>query len=124
MSNFYQDFGYLTTHVLDTALGTPAKGLNITLFSCTESEKTFISVDKTNADGRLSKPILEERDFKKGTYELLFDVLEYFSSEHKGKYQGFFYDKIPIRFQIKNTAQHYHVPLLLSPFGYSTYRGS
>ena len=111
--------GFLTTHVLDTARGKPAVGLRIALSRITTNESSFVREMKTNIDGRTGSPILTEEEFESGEYELVFHAGEYF------KDQGItgFYEEIPIRFKLMETS-HYHVPLLLSPFGYSTYRGS
>ncbi|MYJ86104.1 MAG: hydroxyisourate hydrolase [Rhodobacteraceae bacterium] len=111
--------GFLTTHVLDTAKGQPAAGLRISLSRITTNRNSLIREMITNSDGRTGSPILTEEEFELGEYELVFHAGEYF------KDQGIagFYEKIPIRFKLMETS-HYHVPLLLSPFGYSTYRGS
>jgi|MDSW01.1.fsa_nt_gb 5-hydroxyisourate hydrolase len=115
--------GFLTTHVLDTALGCPAAKISVSVSRIVESKIQLIATDKTNDDGRLAKPILSGEEFSKGTYELVFNVGEYF--ENLSKWDSLpFFDRIPIRFKIWNEDEHYHVPLLLSPFGYSTYRGS
>lgn len=108
--------GYLTTHVLDTATGVPAAGLVIDLYRLDGDRRDHLRTMTTNADGRTDGPILPEADFATGAYELVF---------HAGAYLGAarFLDQVPIRFVMEEAA-HYHVPLLLSPFGYSTYRGS
>lgn len=108
--------GYLTTHVLDTAKGAPAAGLKIDLFRIEDNTHSHIKTVRTNADGRTDAQILPEAEFLTGTYELLF---------HAGEYLGQrdFLDMIPIRFTMTQ-ANHYHIPLLLSPYSYSTYRGS
>jgi 5-hydroxyisourate hydrolase len=111
--------GKLTTHVLDTALGKPAVGLKIELWS---GERCIASVI-TNADGRADKPLLEGTAFSVGQYELRFFAGDYLR-RGAALAEPMFLDVIPIRFGIADAAQHYHVPLLLSPFGYSTYRGS
>jgi 5-hydroxyisourate hydrolase len=111
--------GKLTTHVLDTALGKPAAGLVIELWR----GDRHITTVTTNADGRADKPLLEGDAFKVGNYELRFHAGEYLQHGHKLA-KPLFLDVIPIRFGIADAEQHYHVPLLLSPFGYSTYRGS
>jgi 5-hydroxyisourate hydrolase len=104
--------GRLTTHVLDTATGRPAAGLRITLRRGGAVLGRFV----TNADGRCDGPLLEGESLVAGEYELLFDV---------GAWRdGGFYREIPIRFCVDDASGHTHVPLLLSPFGYSTYRGS
>jgi 5-hydroxyisourate hydrolase len=115
--------GQLTTHVLDTASGKPASGLKIELWRISkmpELEKTVF----TNDDGRIDGPILSSNEFAVGTYELRFHAGDYLKSLGHELPDPPFLDVIPIRFGIANPAQHYHVPLLLSPYGYSTYRGS
>ncbi|MEL6646112.1 MAG: hydroxyisourate hydrolase [Pseudomonadota bacterium] len=112
--------GYLTTHVLDTARGCPAAGLQITLFRVDGGERTEVISLTTNADGRTDQQILPADAFELGTYELEFAAGAYLTAT--GQPTGFL-DVIPIRFTMSE-ASHYHVPLLLSPFGYSTYRGS
>jgi 5-hydroxyisourate hydrolase len=111
--------GKLTTHVLDTARGTPAKGLKLELWAGDRLLKSAV----TNADGRVDGPILEGEAFKTGIYELRFFAGDYLRSSGTLA-EPLFLDVIPIRFGISDQGQHYHVPLLLSPFGYSTYRGS
>ena len=111
--------GKLTTHVLDTALGKPAAGLVIELWA----GERHIATVTTNADGRADKPMLEGDAFKVGHYELRFHAGDYLRRGTKLA-EPLFLDVIPIRFGIADASQHYHVPLLLSPFGYSTYRGS
>ncbi|MES0808888.1 hydroxyisourate hydrolase [Roseibium sp. SCPC15] len=115
--------GRLTTHVLDTALGKPAKGLKIELWS---QGKTLehISSHETNDDGRVDAPILAGQSFRTGTYELRFHAGDYLRGTGQELLEPLFLDIIPIRFGIAEQDGHYHVPLLLSPFGYSTYRGS
>jgi 5-hydroxyisourate hydrolase len=111
--------GKLTTHVLDTALGKPAAGLRIELW-----QDTHIKTIVTNSDGRADAPIIEGSDFTTGIYELRFFAGDYLRQQSQNLDEPLFLDIIPIRFGIANAAQHYHVPLLLSPYGYSTYRGS
>ena len=112
--------GRLTTHVLDTAQGKPAAGLAIGLYSGDRLIKEVI----TNSDGRSGEPLLEGDSFVAGVYELRFHAGDYLRSHGIAAAEPAFLDIIPIRFGIADAAQHYHVPLLLSPFGYSTYRGS
>ncbi|GAA6158780.1 hydroxyisourate hydrolase [Ruegeria sp. HU-ET01832] len=116
--------GYLTTHVLDTARGCPAQGLNITLYSVAGEARHILAQMTTNADGRTDSPILPKDAFAIGTYELVFDAGEYLRTTGQSAEDPLFLDKIPIRFGMSDPDAHYHVPLLLSPFGYSTYRGS
>ncbi len=115
--------GYLTTHVLDTALGCPAKGLRIDLYRIEGSERVHLCTLATNADGRTDTPILPQDSFRTGTYELLFHVGPYLDATGTVPESPRFLDIVPLRFGMSE-ASHYHVPLLLSPFGYSTYRGS
>jgi 5-hydroxyisourate hydrolase len=111
--------GKLTTHVLDTARGCPAKGLKLELWR----DDTRLKSVTTNGDGRVDGSILEGSAFTSGTYELRFFAGEYLRAHGKLP-EPLFLDVIPIRFGIADANQHFHVPLLLSPFGYSTYRGS
>ena len=115
----------LTTHVLDLTSGKPAEGLNVSLFKKdSQSTKNLLGNFVTNSDGRISKPLLNEKEIKAGLYELIFFAGEYLKAFHKMNEEDLFLDNIPILFQITNIEQHYHVPLLLSKYGYSTYRGS
>ena len=116
--------GYLTTHVLDTALGRPAEGVKLSLFRLEDTARTRLTMLFTNADGRTDEPVLPEAGFAPGTYELVFRVGDYLDRTHGPAEQPRFLDLIPIRFSISDADAHYHVPLLLSPYGYSTYRGS
>ena len=111
--------GKLTTHVLDTGLGKPAAGLKIEVWS-----DKLLKTIATNADGRADAPLLEGAAFSKGHYELRFFAGDYLRGLSLNLVEPLFLDVIPIRFGIADAAQHFHVPLLLSPFGYSTYRGS
>ncbi|MBW4709986.1 hydroxyisourate hydrolase [Roseobacter sp. YSTF-M11] len=115
--------GYLTTHVLDTARGCPAAGLEIELFRIEASERVSLRRLVTNDDGRTDVQILPEDEFRIGTYELVFRCGAYFDRLGTPAETPRFLDEIPLRFGMSEPA-HYHVPLLLSPFGYSTYRGS
>lgn len=115
--------GYLTTHVLDTARGCPAQGLKIDLFKIHGETRTHLKSLTTNEDGRTDQQILPEAEFTKGVYELVFHAGAYLNSIGTPPETPRFLDVIPIRFGMSE-ASHYHVPLLLSPFGYSTYRGS
>lgn len=104
----------ISSHILDTSLGVPAKSINVKLCILAEDQWKEIGSGETNADGRVSF----SSTIKEGTYQLLFDVEHYF------KNQDSFYKKIPVVFHLTDTQRKYHVPLLLNPFGYSTYRGS
>ncbi len=115
--------GYLTTHVLDTARGCPAEGLRIDLYRITGAERTHLTTLTTNADGRTDTQILPADAFQTGTYELVFHAGAYLDATGTPPEEPRFLDEVPIRFGMSEAA-HYHVPLLLSPFGYSTYRGS
>lgn len=115
--------GYLTTHVLDTARGCPAHGLKIELFRITDEARALIKTLVTNADGRTDEQILPADKFETGVYELVFHAGAYLDATGTPPEDPRFLDVIPIRFGMSE-ASHYHVPLLLSPFGYSTYRGS
>ena len=116
--------GYLTTHVLDTARGCPANGLAIALYSVSGNSHRKIVETVTNNDGRTDSPILPAEKFKTGTYELIFFAGEYLRSNGLAAEDPLFLDQVPIRFGMSDPDAHYHVPLLLSPYGYSTYRGS
>jgi len=115
--------GYLTTHVLDTSTGKPAESLLIDLYRLDGETRTHLRSLKTNNDGRTDKQILPAEEFAIGTYELVFHTGAYLDAMGVPHESPRFLDLIPIRFGMSE-ALHYHVPLLLSPFGYSTYRGS
>lgn len=116
--------GYLTTHILDTARGCPAAGIKIALYRVSGNSHKKIAETVTNADGRTDAPILPVETFKTGTYELVFFAGDYLRATQDVSDAPLFLDTIPIRFGMNDPDAHYHVPLLLSPFGYSTYRGS
>jgi 5-hydroxyisourate hydrolase len=115
--------GRLTTHVLDTALGRPASGLLIELYDLA-GERQLLASARTNDDGRCDQPLLAEDQFRTGCFELIFHAGEYLRKNHTDLPDPFFLDLVPIRFGMADAQAHYHVPLLLSPFGYSSYRGS
>ncbi len=116
--------GYLTTHVLDTARGVPAEGLRITLHRLTGQGPEKLAEMVTNEDGRTNAPILPKGAFTTGRYELVFHAGAYLDAIGAPAESPRFLDEIPIRFGISDADAHYHVPLLLSPFSFSTYRGS
>lgn len=116
--------GWLTTHVLDTARGCPAKGVKIALYRLQGADRQLLAETVTNADGRTDAPILGKADFATGQYELVFFAGDYLRASGAVSSDPLFLDEIPIRFGMSDAAAHYHVPLLLSPYGYSTYRGS
>ena len=115
--------GYLTTHVLDTYNGTPGKGIKGAIFLIENENKKKIKEFKLNNDGRSESPILQKEEFIEGKYELIFYCGEYFKNFTNIK-EPLFIDDVIIRFGINDSNQHYHVPLLVSPWSYSTYRGS
>ena len=115
--------GRLTTHVLDTAKGRPAAGLALSLRRVGDGSAELASA-VTNRDGRCDNPLLEGDAMQAGTYELVFQAGAYLDSVGADLPEPKFLDQVVIRFGISDPAAHYHVPLLLSPFGYSTYRGS
>jgi 5-hydroxyisourate hydrolase len=115
--------GFLTTHVLDTARGCPAAGVRIELYRIDNGRQHLLTTTSNN-DGRCDGPLLAENEFRAGEYELIFHVGDYFSAIGDSLPEPKFLDQVVIRFGIADQSQHYHVPLLVSPFGYSTYRGS
>ncbi|MGO4563870.1 hydroxyisourate hydrolase [Rhizobium sp. 2YAF20] len=115
----------LTTHVLDTAIGKPAEGLKIDLYRLEGDARVHLKTLTTNADGRVDGgPILVDESFRIGTYELIFYAGDYLRGTGAPLTDPAFLDLVPIRFGISDVTAHYHVPLLISPYGYSTYRGS
>ena len=115
--------GRLTPHVLDTASGRPADGLALSLFRLEGETRILLKTVNTNLDGRCDAPLLEGDDFRIGQYEIVFHAGNYLRSRGVSLTEPPFLDQVPIRFGIAEH-RHYHVPLLLSPYGYSTYRGS
>ena len=110
----------ITTHVLDTSRGRPAQGVPVTLEMEAAEGWKLVGKGTTNADGRISELVSAEVSIAPGVYRLIFDTGKYFA----GQQSETFYPQVTIIFRLADAAQHYHVPLLLSPFGYSTYRGS
>lgn len=115
--------GRLTTHVLDTASGRPAAGMKIALHRQDGGSHHLVKTVATNADGRCDAPLLEGAEFRTGRYELVFFVGDYLRASGAALPEPAFLDQVPIRFGMAEQT-HYHVPLLVSPYGYSTYRGS
>jgi len=113
----------LTTHVLDVYSGKPGKGISVDLYYINNSERKKITSVKLNNDGRADSPLVEGENFIKGKYELIFNIGDYFKNISSDKDIPFL-DDVVIRFGISNPSEHYHVPLLVSPWSYSTYRGS
>jgi 5-hydroxyisourate hydrolase len=116
--------GSLTTHVLDTMSGRPAAGVAIELFRVEDARRRHLVSTTTNADGRCDAPLLDGDRLTAGVYELVFDVARYFIQAGVRLPERPFLDRVPIRFGIAAADQHHHVPLLISPCGYTTYRGS
>ena len=115
--------GFLTTHILDTAKGCPAKGVRIDMYRLCGAERKLIKTAISNEDGRTDEPIIAKGRMEIGTYELVFAIGDYFSGAMNFEAVPFI-DIVPIRFGISDADEHYHVPLLASPYSYSTYRGS
>ncbi len=113
--------GKLTTHILDTSMGCPAERVEIKLYKRNDSSLTLINSAETNKDGRCNEPLLSGDAFEEGCYELEFNIDQYYAKKDIGCP---FLKDVVIRFYISNADESYHVPLLISPFGYSTYRGS
>jgi 5-hydroxyisourate hydrolase len=112
----------LTTHVLDTANGGPAAGVRVRLYGL-DGERALLASTETNADGRTDAPLVDDGELTAGTYEIEFDVGPYFGSRDFELGEPPFLDTVVIRVSLA-AGQHYHVPLLVSPWSYSTYRGS
>lgn len=117
--------GRLTTHVLDTAHGCPATNVAIELWriQSAHNARELVTRTQTNSDGRTDGPLLVDAAFTKGVYELIFMVGQYFKQFEQQSTPPFL-DQVPVRFTITNAEAHYHIPLLASPWAYSTYRGS
>jgi 5-hydroxyisourate hydrolase len=116
--------GRLTTHVLDTAHGKPAAGLKIDLCKIEREGTATLNTVVTNPDGRTDEPLLEGADLLVGVYELVFHVGDYFAHIGGDTTRPRFLDRVPVRFGIADHNGHYHIPLIVSRFGYTTYRGS
>jgi hydroxyisourate hydrolase len=116
--------GRLSTHVLDTVKGGPAHEVRVTLHSIHGEARLLLKDVLTNADGRTDEPMLTGDGFRAGTYELSFHIGAYFAARGTSQASPAFLDVVPVRFTIADMDGHYHVPLLCSPWAYSTYRGS
>jgi len=116
--------GRLTTHILDTAHGRPGAGIELTLYRVERAGRERIEQRRSNADGRCDTPLLADAAFQPGVYELDFAVGDYFAGLGLTLPQPRFIDVVTLRFGIADANAHYHVPLLVSPYSYSTYRGS
>ena len=114
----------LSTHVLDTAHGCPAQGMQIELWKLGEAKPKLLKTVRTNADGRTDEPLLSAAEMQAGAYELVFCVGDYFAGKKVQLPSVKFLDRVPVRFGIADAGAAYHVPLLVSPWAYSTYRGS
>jgi len=116
--------GYLTTHVLDSAHGCPGSEIPVALYRISDNSRELLHTTLTNDDGRCDQPVLEGEDFTKGVYELVFSVGSYYRKRGVVLPEPAFLDDVVLRFGIADEDEHYHVPLLISPYSYSTYRGS
>jgi 5-hydroxyisourate hydrolase len=114
----------LTTHVLDTTRGRPAAGVKIELYELRDGHPHLVATATTNSDGRTDAPLIGAQDAHIGTYELLFHIGSYFWAQGVAVADPPFLDIVPIRFAVADPAAHYHVPLVATPWSYSTYRGS
>lgn len=115
--------GRLTTHILDTAQGKPGAGIPVSVYEVTANDRRLIKTVTSNSDGRVDKPLLADGEFKPGTWELEFSVAAYFAASELMVTDPPFLDRVTLRFTVSEDT-HYHVPLLVSPWSYSTYRGS
>ena len=115
----------ITTHVLDVTRGRPAEGVRVELYELTSrTERKLIADVMTNADGRIDKPLLSAEQARAGRFELVFHAGDYFRRQRAEMADPPFLDLIPIRFGLADSKAHYHVPLVVTPWSYSTYRGS
>ena len=116
--------GFLTTHVLDTAQGVPGSNMSVSLYRIFDDQRQLLSQQMTNSDGRCDGPLLQDEFFSVGVYELEFGVEAYFNQTNVVQPSPAFLSDVTLRFGIAEAGEHYHVPLLVSPYSYSTYRGS
>jgi 5-hydroxyisourate hydrolase len=116
--------GKLSTHVLDTTQGKPGAGVKVELYAISEGQRTLIKTETTNQDGRCASPLLEGDAMQPGQYELVFAAGDYFAAQGVDLPSPRFIDRVTIAFGIADSSQNYHVPLVVTPWSYSTYRGS
>ena len=116
--------GKLSTHVLDTAQGKPGAGVKVELYEVGGQGRRLLKADTTNHDGRCNAPLLEGEAMRPGRYELVFDAGDYFAAQGVALTEPRFIDRVTIAFGIADASQNYHVPLVVTPWSYSTYRGS
>ncbi len=114
----------LSTHVLDTMNGCPAAGMSVALYTTQGDEATLVKRFTLNSDGRSDGPLYDNSSLKTGTYRLVFDVAGYFKARGVALPEPNFLNRVALDFGVAHADQHYHVPLLVSPWSYSTYRGS
>jgi 5-hydroxyisourate hydrolase len=116
--------GKLSTHVLDTAQGKPGAGVKLELYAVDGGQRTLLKQDATNQDGRCNAPLLEGEQLRAGQYELVFAAGDYFAAQGVALPSPRFIDRVTIAFGVADPSQNYHVPLVVTPWSYSTYRGS
>jgi len=121
---FGNTMGKITTHILDTATGKPGANIKIDLYFLRDDGWELIKSTESNNDGRCDSPLLEGNDLQVGQYELVFQAGDYFDAQGLDLPDTKFLDEVVIRFGVPDSSEHYHVPLLVSPYSYSTYRGS
>ncbi len=114
----------LTTHVLDVTRGVPARGVRIELYELDDGARRLLTTTTTNADGRSDQPLIGATEARVGRFELVFHAGDYFRDQGSTLADPPFLDIVPIRFAVADASAHYHVPLIVSPWSYSTYRGS
>jgi 5-hydroxyisourate hydrolase len=114
----------LTTHILDTANGAPAANVTIQIVKISGEKQVTLRTLKTNLEGRTDSPVLTGDQFIPGVYEMVFHIGDYFRGRATNPDPSIFFDSIPVRFTIASEDHHYHIPLLVTPWSYSTYRGS
>ena len=116
--------GKLSTHVLDITAGKPGAGVKLALYAVGPTGRQLLKTDVTNADGRCSAPLLEGDTMQAGKYELVFSAGDYFAAQGVALPEPRFIDEVTLAFGVASAEQNYHVPLVVSPWSYSTYRGS